>query len=742
MRFLGCVVWYGRFIKNLHVISEPLRMLLKNVPEGEPAVKWEVDIPGTAQNLAFLELKHKFLEQPILRLPIYDERPFYIITDASQKGISGVLCQRFDGFEHPIAYFSRGLNQSQMRYHSYELETLALVESLKYFKGYTEACEIIAVTDCNSLSYWSTTKGIPANVERYLCTIQTFNCKFYHRPGKLIPLPDAFSRDERWNRYVKLTDEEIEAKKFDGKDIVSKEYHWTFETFKEMLKIREEMFHQEHHAGENARILGFTSDSVFHVQQKDILCQRTLQMSNWKNLTKHELTEKAKKEWGKKKGGEVITFFKLTTVAKDDFGQTLVYKKENDPLLRKKPYIPQGDLRHKLIKFFHNDPVAGHQGVPRSLAAITNKYWWKTITSDMTSHVRNCPCRMNKNEKPFLPHIINPLPISSNWEDINIDIGEFQNMANLDEPNWRVLVIVDRFTKSLELVVCYPDGEAISRKIQKRVFQRHGVPASIMTDNAPYFQEAWLEFFKKWGIRHEHGESYRHTTNGLAERTIRTIRTWLRNNMLDEPDFKKRLAACQWSLNTSVAKSHGYTPFMMEHLREPRDLSDNFLDPQLPGTTKNLSIKNFSKVREIAQKRLEENKATMIKQGNKPVDHTWVIGNLVYMRNLRETRTVEIKDAVQNYGPFQVNTYHTNPSKIWIVNPWVGTDSEFIVDKSTLIQGPQVLPEKQPIDPKQQFSIIHRTPAAMKAIKKLKKLLKIEDLKFSSLYGHRVKVNR
>ena len=347
---------------------------------------------------------------------------------------------------------------------------------------------------------------------------------------------------------------------------------------------------------------------------------------------------------------------------------------------------------------------------------------------------------MNKNEAPHVPYRINPLPISSNWEDINIDIGEFQNMANPDEPNWRVLVIIDRFSKSLELAACYPDGESISRKIVKRVFQRHGIPATIMTDGAPYFQDEWKTFLEKWGIKHEHGDPYRHTTNGLAERITRTIRTWLRNNMLDEPEFKRRLAACQWSLNTAIAKSHGYTPFVMEHLREPRDVADNFLEPHTPGTPGESKTQNFTDARKIAHDRLELNRAKMIKQGQKPTTHKWEVGDLVYMRNLREPRTVEVKDSVQNQGPFIVSKYHKNASKIWLENPWVGIDSEFEIDKSSLIKGPEELPEKQPIDPKQQLIFENLKPAGKNAYKRIKKLLKVDTLEISDLVGHRIKV--
>ena len=58
-------------------------------------------------------------------------KPFDIYTDASTKQLGAVITQD----NRPIAFFSRKLSGAQSKYTVTELELLAIVETLKEFKG-------------------------------------------------------------------------------------------------------------------------------------------------------------------------------------------------------------------------------------------------------------------------------------------------------------------------------------------------------------------------------------------------------------------------------------------------------------------------------------------------------------------------------------------------------------------------------------------------------------------------------
>ncbi len=73
-------------------------------------------------------------------------------TDASAIGLGGVLLQKqTDNKLHPVAYYSRQTSSTESKYHSYELETLTVVETLKKFSSYLIVIRFIVVTDCNLL---------------------------------------------------------------------------------------------------------------------------------------------------------------------------------------------------------------------------------------------------------------------------------------------------------------------------------------------------------------------------------------------------------------------------------------------------------------------------------------------------------------------------------------------------------------------------------------------------------------
>jgi hypothetical protein len=66
-----------------------------------------------------------------------DDQHFIIETDASLAGLGAVLAQvGVDGHVHPIAYASRSLLKHERNYAITELETLALVLSVKHFRVY------------------------------------------------------------------------------------------------------------------------------------------------------------------------------------------------------------------------------------------------------------------------------------------------------------------------------------------------------------------------------------------------------------------------------------------------------------------------------------------------------------------------------------------------------------------------------------------------------------------------------
>jgi hypothetical protein len=66
-------------------------------------------------------------------VPAYPDssKPFEIYTDASATQLGAVIAQD----NRPIVFFSRNLSKMQQKYSVTEIELLAIVETLKEFKG-------------------------------------------------------------------------------------------------------------------------------------------------------------------------------------------------------------------------------------------------------------------------------------------------------------------------------------------------------------------------------------------------------------------------------------------------------------------------------------------------------------------------------------------------------------------------------------------------------------------------------
>ena len=93
--FLGLTGYYRRFIQNYGRIAWPLYNLLK-----KDGFKWnEVDKEATRK------LKNVMAEIPILTIPNFTQ-PFIVETDASNKGLGGVLMQQ----GRPLAFLSQTLS--------------------------------------------------------------------------------------------------------------------------------------------------------------------------------------------------------------------------------------------------------------------------------------------------------------------------------------------------------------------------------------------------------------------------------------------------------------------------------------------------------------------------------------------------------------------------------------------------------------------------------------------------------
>ncbi|KAH0808426.1 hypothetical protein GEV33_014365 [Tenebrio molitor] len=186
-QFLGLVGYFRHFVKDFAIIAKPLTNLTKKT------VTWHW---GVSEEEAFRQLQRTLTTRPTLAL-FNPELTTEVHTDASMLGLAGILLQyqTSDTRLHPVAYFSRQTTNGEQKFHSYELETLAVVESLKKFRSYLLGIQFTVVTDCNALKATSVKKQIIPRIARWWLQLQEFSFEVKYRPGTRMKHVDALSRN-------------------------------------------------------------------------------------------------------------------------------------------------------------------------------------------------------------------------------------------------------------------------------------------------------------------------------------------------------------------------------------------------------------------------------------------------------------------------------------------------------------------------------------------------------------------
>ena len=179
--FLGLINFYSKFLPNLSSVLSPLYQLLHKSRRWQ----WEKD-----QDRAFTEAK--LLLKSHCLLTHYDcSNHLTLACDASPYGVGAVLSHKFDdGDEKPIAYVSRTLNKTELKYAQIGKESLAIIFGITKFHKYLVGRKFTIYTDHKPLMYlFGENKGIPMTA-----SARVTRWALLYKPGKELANADGLSR--------------------------------------------------------------------------------------------------------------------------------------------------------------------------------------------------------------------------------------------------------------------------------------------------------------------------------------------------------------------------------------------------------------------------------------------------------------------------------------------------------------------------------------------------------------------
>ena len=132
--FIGKINFVRWFIPNFAETIKQITTMLKKYQE----VKWTAE----AKN-SFEKIKKALTEAPVLVSPDFSEY-FLTFSFASHDTIAAVLLRKNDdGLEQPIAFFSKTLKDSELKYSTLENQAYSLVKALKFFIIYVLHSKVI-----------------------------------------------------------------------------------------------------------------------------------------------------------------------------------------------------------------------------------------------------------------------------------------------------------------------------------------------------------------------------------------------------------------------------------------------------------------------------------------------------------------------------------------------------------------------------------------------------------------------
>ncbi len=477
--FLGLANQLGYFIPDLTHVCRPIHELTKK----DTAFLW-----SPAQDHAFQNAK-EILTGDLLVHPFDSTLDTELYTDASRLGLGYLLLQKAkDGSNRLIRCGSRALTDAETRYAVTELECLAISYAVSHCDFYLNgAPKITVITDHRALvGIWQKPLAEVPNtrVLRYREKMLKYNLDIVWKAGKTHFMADALSRDPRFGHAQQQPSDT-----------------------NEVLEDEKAAFAIIHEASL------ITPDAAIIADQKDDEYNALLDALDKKTLPS-ELSHYSK-------------VFNELSVIGDGKNKLLIY--DNSRLV-----IPQ-PARKQLLEKLH----ASHSGPVKTLALASRSLFWPTLKNDITQVCNSCQeCKaLAPAQQREPPNIAQMRPIAEMYpmSDTSSDLFEHEGK--------HYLVLVDRFSG-------YPFCSQLSKLNTEAVtdvllswFSLFGMPTRIRTDGGPQYRKIFDDFCSSNNIHHETTAAYCSSSNGLAERAVKTCKHLLIKCLEANENYEKALLA-------------------------------------------------------------------------------------------------------------------------------------------------------------------------------------------------------
>jgi transposase InsO family protein len=183
--FLGLANYFREFVPNHSTVVQPLQALIPEYRRSNRIV-WNDEA-----RLAYASIKQLINDCPTMYF-LLPEGELYLYTDASDYGIGGYLYQIIDAKERPVAFVSKSLTSTQLRWAIIQKEAYAIFETLKQLDHLLRDRKFKLFTDHKNLLY--ITESSNPMIYRWWMSIQELDFTKEFTLGVNNPIADGMSR--------------------------------------------------------------------------------------------------------------------------------------------------------------------------------------------------------------------------------------------------------------------------------------------------------------------------------------------------------------------------------------------------------------------------------------------------------------------------------------------------------------------------------------------------------------------
>jgi hypothetical protein len=150
-------------------------------------------------------------------------------------------------------------------------------------------------------------------------------------------------------------------------------------------------------------------------------------------------------------------------------------------------FIVPAKQRPEVLSMCHDSVYSGHLGIEKTVSRIVAKFYWYKQLTDIQTYVQSCQlCQQIKVPRQYNTAPLTPLTPTKPWELVTTDI--MGPLPTSGGKNKFVLVIIDHFTKWVEL---YPLPEISAKTVSQCLmltFLRYGIPDTLLSDQGSNYQ--------------------------------------------------------------------------------------------------------------------------------------------------------------------------------------------------------------------------------------------------------------